>query len=131
MNSHISMVALDLDGTTLNSNCALSPKTIDTLRNLSSNGVTISIATGRSVVAVRKHVEVLNLDAEIPVVCTNGCCGYSMSVDNENVIEKSIYSKGLNPAESKALIEFGIENGFVIQVSTFGNVFTMFYWWDV
>jgi len=80
------MVALDLDGkfslfyiivmefantyalctgTTLNSDHQLSQKTIDTLRRLSSSGVLICIATGRSITGIERYVEELNLSQPI------------------------------------------------------------------
>ena len=44
----IKMVALDLDGTTLNSAHNLTDGVIETLRDISQSGVTVCIATGRS-----------------------------------------------------------------------------------
>jgi HAD superfamily hydrolase (TIGR01484 family) len=41
------LIALDLDGTTLNNHHKLSERTISTLQRLSSSGVIITIATGR------------------------------------------------------------------------------------
>lgn len=45
MNQHL--IAIDLDGTTLNNQSQLSPATIMTLRQLAANGHIISIVTGR------------------------------------------------------------------------------------
>ena len=44
----IKMVALDLDGTTLNSAHSLTEGVIETLRGISQSGVMVCIATGRS-----------------------------------------------------------------------------------
>jgi hydroxymethylpyrimidine pyrophosphatase-like HAD family hydrolase len=44
----IKMVALDLDGTTLNCAHNITDRTIETLRDISQSGVTVCIATGRS-----------------------------------------------------------------------------------
>jgi hypothetical protein len=44
----IKLVALDLDGTTLNNDHALTDQTINTLQKLSIRGIIICIATGRS-----------------------------------------------------------------------------------
>ena len=44
----IKMVALDLDGTTLNSAHSLTKAVIEILRDISQSGLTVCIATGRS-----------------------------------------------------------------------------------
>ena len=67
-----SMVALDMDGTLLNEHHALSPASIAVLRALSSRGVVVALATGRSAPAVYDHVRALGLPRPLPVVCYNG-----------------------------------------------------------
>lgn len=84
------MAALDLDGTLLNSDHALSPATIDGLRRLHSKGFAIAIATGRSAACAARVVEALDLPsldgggedggdgAGFPLVCTNGARGVTV-----------------------------------------------------
>ena len=66
------MAAFDLDGTLLNDYHELSDRSIDLLRKLSSQGVIIALATGRSGPAVYEHARRLRLPRPLPVVCYNG-----------------------------------------------------------
>lgn len=47
------LVAIDLDGTLLNSDHQISPNNQEIVRQLASEKVTVVIATGRSVVSVK------------------------------------------------------------------------------
>lgn len=70
------LVALDLDGTTLNSDHRVTPFTIETLQKLSKSGVLVCIATGRSMNSVIDLLVELNLPQEnIPIVAFNGAVG--------------------------------------------------------
>jgi len=77
------MVALDLDGTLLNSHHDLSDATVSHLRRLHSKGFLIAIATGRSAACAAGVIEKLDLLPSstdngahgFPLVCTNGARG--------------------------------------------------------
>jgi Cof subfamily protein (haloacid dehalogenase superfamily) len=75
------MVALDLDGTLLQSNHTMADEQASYLRDLQRRGFTVCIATGRALPSVYEHVQKLNLPVPIPVVCSNGAIGLLCSPD--------------------------------------------------
>jgi 5-amino-6-(5-phospho-D-ribitylamino)uracil phosphatase len=74
------MIALDLDGTLLQSNHQMSDETRDYLRYLDQKGIIIVIATGRAAPTVYEQIARLNLPHPLPVVCSNGSRGLQCSV---------------------------------------------------
>jgi hydroxymethylpyrimidine pyrophosphatase-like HAD family hydrolase len=71
------MIALDLDGTLLqsstkNNNKTISQTTVDYLRKLHSQGIILCYATGRTCQSTRPHIRRLDLPGPFPVICTNG-----------------------------------------------------------
>mmetsp|Transcript_23388 Transcript_23388/g.34790 ORF Transcript_23388/g.34790 Transcript_23388/m.34790 type:complete len:354 (+) Transcript_23388:99-1160(+) len=104
------MVALDLDGTLLNSNHDISDTSIAHLRYLHSRGFIVCIATGRSAFATSQIIYKLDLDYSyssassdrnissdsssnsingFPLVCTNGakglCIEKNLDANHDNV----------------------------------------------
>mmetsp|Transcript_32188 Transcript_32188/g.67685 ORF Transcript_32188/g.67685 Transcript_32188/m.67685 type:complete len:377 (+) Transcript_32188:170-1300(+) len=96
-NKKFRMVALDLDGTLLNSNHALSDATIAHLRRLHAKGFIVSIATGRSAACTAHIIEKLDLSPGsstvvdndeslgFPLVCTNGARGLRIRKSHSDV----------------------------------------------
>lgn len=70
LKQNISLVAIDLDGTLLKSDKTISDRTKRIISNLSKQGVTVVVATGRSYESLRPYKEALALDS--PVICYNG-----------------------------------------------------------
>ena len=64
------LLALDLDGTLLNSSLSISPETKKRLREFRRHGHLVTIATGRPLQATRKYA--LELDIDIPLILNNG-----------------------------------------------------------
>ncbi len=79
-------------GTLLNSKHQLTPRTIETLQKLSNSGVTVCIATGRSIASVVGYLQQLQLSQQkIPIVCFNGSVGkcwflYTLVLFKQNMI---------------------------------------------
>lgn len=104
------MVALDLDGTLLNSYHTLSDETVTHLRKLHKRGFIICIATGRSAAATATVIHRLDLlytdihlTTGIPVVCTNGALGMTVmkgtvEANGDNLIAKGEEKVGINSA---------------------------------
>ena len=98
-NKKFRMVALDLDGTLLNSNHELSDATIAHLRRLNAKGFVVAIATGRSAACAAHIIEKLNLspiqqtylvgngDSKegFPLVCTNGARGLKIRKSQSDI----------------------------------------------
>ena len=108
------MVALDLDGTLLNSQHQLSETTKACLRRLDQEGFVIAIATGRGITTVYNTVRSLNLPKPIPVVCSNGAQGYLCSV-NENVEKELLFSTPVPLVVAQRTAELSFEMGFLSQ----------------
>lgn len=68
-------VALDLDGTLLDSAHNLSEENKELLQELSKDNIPVIIATGRSAGSVYAVAKQLDLGKHIPLVCTNGTTG--------------------------------------------------------
>lgn len=71
-------VALDMDGTTLNSQHALSPRTIQAIRRVDAVGLQVVIATGRPALALQRYITELALPKPVPCICFNGACSLLM-----------------------------------------------------
>jgi HAD superfamily hydrolase (TIGR01484 family) len=74
------MVALDLDGTLLSDDHRIADEQAEYLRTLHQRGFIVCLATGRSAPSVYEHIRKLNIPQPIPVVCSNGACGFEMTV---------------------------------------------------
>jgi len=83
----VRLLVFDLDGTLLEKDGTLDPRTVDLLKQLDSSGVKSTIATGRSLKSARHFIETLPL--KIPVVLFNGARVYDPASGSY------IYSKSL------------------------------------
>lgn len=68
--SQIKLVAIDMDGTALNSNHVLSSRTIVAVKEVCNKGIKVIFATGRMLDAVKKHLQEADMDGL--VVAHNG-----------------------------------------------------------
>ena len=74
------LVALDLDGTTINHAGELSDTVRDTVRRVFAAGHHVIVATGRSIVATTHILEALGIDRGY-VVCSNGAVTLALDPD--------------------------------------------------
>jgi hypothetical protein len=116
MSARYSFVALDLDGTILNSDHELTERTVNILRKLSSHGVTIGIATGRSTRNVLQYLLQLNLpQRSVPLVCFNGSYGFIYSQSQCT----TVFEDPLPSSLAIQILNFAKDQGCVAQVSFF------------
>ena len=109
------LVALDLDGTTLNAKHRIADATLEVLRRLSSQGVTIAICTGRASDSVFDYAKTLALpQAHLPMVVFNG--SVCLLYDNKTGEHQTLFSKLIEPHASKPLVALAAEQGHVIQL---------------
>lgn len=121
MSDSFQLIALDLDGTTLNNHHELSEKTIKILRDLSSSGITVCIATGRSVKNIEKYIYQLDLPQKtIPVVLYNGAYGffYEKSGDGKWIYQVA-YEKPLPEEMTRKILAFAERHNRVAQVRSY------------
>jgi Cof subfamily protein (haloacid dehalogenase superfamily) len=87
------MIALDLDGTLLQSSSRqMSDSTIQYLRYLSRRGLTIAFCTGRAASSTYPHIEKLGIGS-LPLVCTNGAKGMLVHSSSQT----SLFDRPLSP----------------------------------
>lgn len=98
----IKSIALDLDGTLLNSKKEISKKNIDILRKLYEKGIEILIVTGRSYSATKSVIK--RLDLPITAICYNG----AKVIDTKN--EEVLFEEPLSEEIVKILIKISREN---------------------
>jgi HAD superfamily hydrolase (TIGR01484 family) len=111
------LVAIDLDGTLLNSHHELSDRNISTLRNMSNSGILVAIATGRSKASIDKYIRQLELSqAFIPVICYNGAYGLRYDRHEGGYKSTTIFANTLPNELTEQLISFAAFNGLVLQV---------------
>ena len=106
------LIALDLDGTTLNSHHELSDKTTSTLRRLSSLGMTIAIVTGRSKPSSVKYIEALGLGKAVPLICYNGSMGFIINGGNH----EEFFSRPIPEEPARVLLRLAEKLSLVVQV---------------
>lgn len=80
-------IAIDIDGTLLNSKKEILLKTKKDIKKAKENGIIVCICTGRSYPAAKKYVDELCID--IPLVLFNGC-KIRMSDSEEIIFNKTI-----------------------------------------
>lgn len=95
------LVALDIDGTLLNSSGQVDPSTLDIIKQVQKKGVMVTISTGRPIQGVYKYIEMLNLKS--PIITYNG----GMIIDSET--GRTLFDKKLKDADTKQVIELGLE----------------------
>ena len=102
----IKLFAMDLDGTSLDSNSILQEKTIKALKKLDENGIKFVFTSGRAMPSVRYLMGLTGIDN--PSVTNNGALAYINK-------EKIIYQNPLKYEEVEELIKFSEENKLFYQ----------------
>lgn len=93
------LVALDIDGTLINSQRVITPKTKDVLKKVQEMGVRVVLATGRPVAGIRKITNELELNS------------YALTYHGGKVIDiktnEILFEKNLNIDDAKKIISLG------------------------
>ena len=80
------IIVSDMDGTLLNSKGKLSDENINAIKYFVNNGGKFTLATGRMLPSVKRHVNKINVN--LPVIIYNGVKVYDCN--NDEVIWKDI-----------------------------------------
>lgn len=104
------LVAIDIDGTLLNSNGELTEKTKETIEKVANRNVKVVLTSGRVTKSVKTIANEISADKYI--ICDNGASIYDL---NE---EKTIWSKEINKKSVIELINICIENNIYYMVFT-------------
>ncbi len=92
-------VAVDMDGTLLNSRGEVTPATVEAIRRLADKDVVFTVSTGRPMQGVAKYKELLGLTG--PVITYNG----AMIVDAKD--NKVLFEQGLLREDARKIWEMG------------------------
>ncbi|MBI9011733.1 MAG: HAD family phosphatase [Clostridiales bacterium] len=93
------LLALDIDGTLLDSEGHVSESTLEAIKRVQNKGVLVTISTGRPIQGVYKYIKMLDLKA--PIITYNG----AMIIDSEK--DKVIYEQKLDRKDAKQIIDLG------------------------
>lgn len=110
------LVAIDLDGTLLNSFGEVSQKTREIIKKATANGIEVVLASGRPISSVKDLAEELN--ANNYLISGNGAIVYNM---NKNEI---VYDKFLSKDQILNIIKICDENSIYYNIYTENDVLT-------
>lgn len=80
------MIAIDLDGTLLDSQKRLHPETVRVIAEVKRRGIMVTIATGRTLGSARPYAEKLGI--ELPLITYNGA--HIAAITGRQTIEKTV-----------------------------------------
>lgn len=109
------LLALDIDGTLLNSERKLTARTESAIKQAIRSGVMVTLCTGRPIQGVRKYIDALGLTA--PIITYNG----AEIVDP--VENKTLFCERLGYADALKIIEMGKKEGFTMCIWSEGALY--------
>lgn len=103
----IRLIALDLDGTLLNSDKLITPRTFAALKAAMKKGVHVTIATGRMLAGAAMFGR--QFGANAPLICCNG--GVVQGMDDE----ASLFERHMDPETVRGILSFCHERGWYVN----------------
>ena len=103
-------VAIDIDGTLLNSSGELSKRNIDTIKKTVNKGVKIVLTSGRVTDSAKRIAQRLDVDRYL--ICDNGASIYDV------VEDKFIYSSTINKETALRILNTCINNNIYYMIFT-------------
>ncbi|MBM7543968.1 Cof subfamily protein (haloacid dehalogenase superfamily) [Weissella beninensis] len=115
----IKLIAIDIDGTLLNENNELAPRTIKTLQAASARGVKVVLTTGRPLTGVTPYLDKLGLHGDDQYVITfNGALAQTVS---GNILTKETISyddyRDIEALSHKLAVHFHVEDDHLIYTA--------------
>ncbi|MEG1799311.1 MAG: Cof-type HAD-IIB family hydrolase [Synergistaceae bacterium] len=111
------LIALDMDGTLLNSKSKLTPRTKDVLQRAVRSGIKIMIATGRMYPSALPIIR--EIGTEFPCVFYNG------AVVRRPASGEKLYELGIGKELTSEVMDFYIERNWYIQVYHEDNLYVV------
>ncbi len=112
------LIALDMDGTLLNSKGEISERTLEAIHKAQDKGVLVTACTGRPLQGVDKYNDLLQIDG--PVIIYNG----AMIVHTTS--REILFEENLNTKDARKLLELGKKHGTTMcvwsQNQLYGNI---------
>ena len=115
--SKIKLVAMDMDGTALNSNHALSPRTIAAVKAVYSKGIKVIFATGRMLNAVTRHLQEADMDGL--VVAHNGALLVDLKNNlvykDDRVLEEIVDAVYAYAKDKKIILHYNLGDQVIVE----------------
>ena len=116
------LIALDLDGTTLNSQGKVSPYTKEILEKAIQKGIHVVIASGRALSAIPE--DVLNIRGLEYIITSNGSSIFELSDS------RRIYANDMKPGVVMSVLAIMRDTHFPFEVFIGGHAYTMQAYYD-
>lgn len=110
------LIAMDMDGTLLNSQKQVTEYTKDVLRKAADKGVKLVVCTGRIFTSAKSYARIIGTKA--PIIASNGA--YIREKDREEVI----YEKYINKEKLLNIIRISREWGFYPHIYTIDTIYS-------
>lgn len=110
------LIAVDLDGTLLNSYGKISDKNKNAIKNAKENGIEVIIASGRHITSVKSFAKEIN--SENYSICGNGAILYDMKND------EILYNKFIDKEKILEIIEVCEQNSIYYNIYTETEILT-------
>ena len=114
MENRYKMIAVDIDGTLLNDEKKITPKTLQALKKAQEKGIALTICSGRNISGIEEYMELLK--PEGPVICTNGAIILSPGG------KETLFSCTMDKADAEKVYRLGLELGATMLIWC-GNAF--------
>jgi len=112
------LLAVDIDGTLVNSRSKLTPETKKAIKLAVNEGIIFTISTGRPLQGVRPLAEELGLEKDLPFITYNG----AMVVLSKS--SEIIYQQALLPKDALNIVQLGEQFGTSVMVWKNNNLYT-------
>lgn len=104
------LIAIDIDGTLLNSKGELTKRNAETIRRVTSKGVKVVLTSGRVTNSVRVIANMINADNYM--ICDNGASIYDIQK------EKRVFAKYIDKGTVLKILDFCLENNIYYMIFT-------------
>ena len=102
LGKNIRLVMTDMDGTLLNSEKRVSPRTRAVIDRMRERGIGFAVCTGRIPTMVEFYLK--DLEITIPIVAANGAIVWDPQRG------EALYGKPIDPDQAEALMDFCLEH---------------------
>ena len=113
------IVALDMDGTLLNSDHDTTPYTREVIRRAGDAGKVVALATGRCLSELLEHVR--NLETVRFLICENGACIYDTQVQRSisrlSILQETVERVMMLSERYDAVVQFFMEDQSFLKCS--------------
>ncbi len=102
------LVAIDIDGTLVDSHKVISARTVDTIKKVMDTGVKVTLSTGRPIMGVERFIRLFDLD--MPVITYNGAAVVQSKTG------EVLFSRNLPEEDARKIWEMGLERDVTICI---------------